>query len=473
MNNLAAKPLLTAAFLVYGGLTLSFSSPLPGSDASSGPSSGTSSGVDAAASSTIDETGGCGDILSAALQQDGAGTPCWADIRAVDHWNTMKLANGPTIQGGPGFLPAQNEAPSGFTFAAGGIGGLLLNQKDDASTYAGAGAISGFIQRPRWELMYEDGGGLGNFMIDGTNNFVGLNRGALRANGQFTPRWLWQGSATNSYGNDTFRIFAPLDYRTVGNTEAPVAETVAYGIHTGNIVDEQEDVKLRSAESRLSNWDLSAAHTLLHFEDDGVTEQTVRLRADYIHATSRNMAVGFLAGAAHQTGPSECTLGGAGMLGLLQWGSRASLNISGAANGASSSCGKSVQFTGDASLYIRASAHDDIYLTGNRDLSGGVVENLAFLDSAGAGLRHQFSRNASLRLSGAAIYGTDPKTSIAYNGVFAEAAMSFPLGAGFLQETAYRHYQVSKIPGGDNRDVVTFTLWWSPRKNPQTLRAGK
>ena len=100
-----------------------------------------------------------------------------------------------------------------------------------------------------------------------------------------------------------------------------------------------------------------------------------------------------------------------------------------------------------------------------------MVENLALLDSAGGGIRHQFARDTSLRLSGAAIYGTDPRTNVTYNGVFTEAAMSYPLGAGFLQETAYRHYQVSKIPGGDNRNVVTFTLWWSPKKNSQSLQA--
>ena len=420
----------------------------------------------------IEESGGCGDILSTALQQDGSDAPCWADIRAVDHWNTMRLASGPTVDGGPGFLPAENEAPSAFSFAVGGLGGLLFDPSANASAYGGAGALSGYVKRHRWELMYEDGGALGNFQLNGSN-LVGLNRAAFRANGQLSNRWLWQGSATNAYGTDKLRLFAPLDYRTVGATEAPVAETVAYGLHDGNVVDQQEDFKIRSAESRRSNWDFSGAHTLRYYSDDGVNVQTVRGRGQYIYASSRSSAIGLLAGAAHQTGPSQCTLGGAGVLGLMQWGSRASLTVSGSANGASSLCGKSIQFTGDASLYLRAGNRDDIYLTGNRDLGGGVVENLALIDSAGVGLRHQFTRNTSLRLSGAAIYGTDPKTKADYNGAFGEVSMSYPLGAGFLQETAYRHYQVSKIPGGDNRNLVTFTLWWSPKKNRQTLQAGR
>lgn len=468
-----AHPLALGAGVILAALSL-IVLPMIAQESSSGPHADMSATSGSTGPNGSDPdlgpltaTGGCGDILSAALQQDGSETPCWADIRTVDHWNTMNLANGPTVKGGPGFLPAQNEAPAAFSFAIGGLGGLLYSRSVDSSAYAGAGALSGFVQRHRWELMYEDGGAVANYQLDGSN-LVGLNRAALRANGQLSTRWLWQGSATNAYGNDTLRLFAPLDYRTVGNTEAPVAETVAYGLHAGNLVDQQEDFKVRSAESRRSNWDFAVAHTFRHYADDGVDVQTVRGRGQYIYATSRSSALGFTLGAAHQTGPSECTLGGAGLLGLMQWGSRVSLNLSGNANGASSTCGKSVQFTGDASLYIRASSHDDLYLTGNRDLSGGIVENLALLDSAGAGIRHQFTRNTSLRLSGAAIYGTDPRTNVAYNGDFAEAAVIYPLGAGFLQETSYRHYQVSKIPGGDNRNLVTFTLWWSPRRNQQT-----
>jgi hypothetical protein len=205
----------------------------------------------------LNETGGCGDPLSAALHQDGDQSPCWADVRAVDHWNTMSLANGPTVQNGPGFLPAALESRAAFTFALGGLGGLLFANNANSSAYAGAGAFSGYVERPRWQLMYEDGGGLGNFMLNGSH-LAGLNRAAIRANGELTARWLWQGSATNAYGNDTLRLFAPLDYRTVGATEAPVSETVAYGLHAGNLVDEQEDFKVSTSESRRSNWNFAA-----------------------------------------------------------------------------------------------------------------------------------------------------------------------------------------------------------------------
>jgi hypothetical protein len=60
--------------------------------------------ADPTSSGPITEAGSCGDVLSNALQQDGGDAPCWAGIRTVDHWNTMRIANGSTIQGAPDFF---------------------------------------------------------------------------------------------------------------------------------------------------------------------------------------------------------------------------------------------------------------------------------------------------------------------------------------------------------------------------------
>ncbi len=430
----------------------------------------------------IDANGGCGDALSSALQQDGASSPCWADIRTVDDWNTVRLFNG-SVRSGPGFLPSSQEGRTGkFNFALSGLGGIQFNQvtHTNASAYAGIGAASGLVKRRRWEFMYEDGFGEANYLAQGKRYRVGLNRGALRANGELAPHWEWQGSLANTYGNDTLRLFAPLDYRTVGNTEAPVDDTVAFGTHSGNVLDEQADLQMHTAQSRKTYLNLSATHTLRRFEDVGLTIQTIRARADYTRATSRRTAVGLTASGAHQLdGWYRCSFGGLGLLGLYQT-PRISVTASGTANGATASCGASLVFTGDAALYVRASNRDDLYVTGNRDLSNGLIQSLIFVNSAGAGIRHQFTRTTNLRFSEAALYGTDPskvKTfglspKATHNGTFSEVALSYPLGLGFLQETTYRHYQLTRVSGGDNTNLLIFGLWWSPKRSQsQSLQA--
>ena len=36
-----------------------------------------------------------------------------------------------------------------------------------------------------------------------------------------------------------------------------MSETVAYGLHAGNLVDEQEDFKVRTRNRARSNWDFA------------------------------------------------------------------------------------------------------------------------------------------------------------------------------------------------------------------------
>lgn len=411
----------------------------------------------------------CGDALSDALGQTNSGMPCWSDIRTTDHWNTLTLNRSMTVSNNQSV-----EIPSsgfrGFNYTLASLNGLVYpDQGSHAQAFAGVGAFSGFLKMRKWQLTFEDGGAGADLRVNG-NQFEGLNRGAIRASGSAAARWSWQAGATNSYGSDVLRQVAPPDYRRIGQAEAPVTDVVAYGLHSGNVVDEQEDGKMDYQESRRTSFGVAVGHTLRNYEDDGATIQTERVRAEALHSLSENAAVGLLASGSRQTGPAPCSLAGLGAVGLLQWGSRASVTATGTLNGASNNCGKRVQGTGDLAVYLRVAPRTNFFVSGDRDLSGGVVEQAILLNSASAGIHHSFTSGASLRFTGAAVRFNDYRTSLAHTGTFAEADAILPIGRSFLEETTYRHYQVSAFP--DNRNLVTFTLWWAPKRTaPEVLTA--
>ena len=182
--------------------------------------------------------------------------------------------------------------------------------------------------------------------------------------GEITPRLTWQGSATNTYGTDAARQVAPIDYRMIGKADAPAPDTAAYGLHAGLMTEGEEGVKLRYEVSRRSAWDFSGSHNYTKYNADGFLVHSARARVEYLHRIAQGTALGFYGSGEHQTNPLDCTLGGAGMRVLSSWGSRASLNLSGGLNGANPSCGKRVQFTGNAALYTRLTNRTDFYLTG-------------------------------------------------------------------------------------------------------------
>ena len=171
----------------------------------------------------------CADSLSAALRQGTPEFPCWAVIRTIERWNKAAIVSG-LQPGSDSNVILPKYVPSTFNFTMAGLSGFSFPDASPGRAYGGVGAAAGLLERRRWRLMAEDGGGLADFQLNGAH-LVGLNRAALRATGELTSRWTWQGSATNTYGTDATRVVAPLDFRQVGDAEAPAADTVVYGLH--------------------------------------------------------------------------------------------------------------------------------------------------------------------------------------------------------------------------------------------------
>lgn len=417
----------------------------------------------------------CGDALSAALSVNGStDLPCWANIRAVERWNAADIPDGGGLRGSDS-LHLPRDASSQFSLAAGGIGGTQFYRSDTLNVYGGLLGASAFLDRERWQLSIEDAGALTSAEASGgSSGFAGLNRGAIRIGVQPTERLTWQASAANSFGNDALRLVAPLDERRVGSgaasTELPVADSVVYGLHVGNVVDEQEDTRVRYEQTRRSNWEFAAGHTLQHYADTGTTVQTVRGRAEFLHAWNDHAALGLFGHTERQNGPAGCSLTGGGIRSVSTWDDRASLNLSGAVSASDVTCGKSVTFTGDAAFSMRAGDRNWISFTANRGLSDGVIERVAVLNTAVFGVRHSFHSLVDLRLSAAGVMGNDVFTKQTYTGTFATATMSYPIGTHLNGETSLRHIEMTPAPGGANRTVFVTSIWYSPRSHAGQAR---
>lgn len=401
----------------------------------------------------------CADSLAAALEQGTPEFPCWANIRTIERWDNAAIVAG-LQPGSAATVELPQYVPSTFNFTTAGLTGFSFPDGGPGKAYGGVGAGSAFVARRRWQMMGEDGGGLGDFQLNG-GHLVGLNRAAVRATGEFTTRWSWQGSATNTYGTDALRVVAPLDFRQIGETEAPAAETVVYGLHSGRMTSGEEGGKLRFVDSRRSFWDFSETHDYTQYDADHFLVQTSRTRVEYLHALTRATGVGVYGIGEHQTAPLDCSLGGGGARWLSAWGSHATLNIAAGLAGASASCGKRAQFTGTAAFYTRLTPSTDFYLSGGRDLSDGIFEHSVFLSTGAAGIRHSFHRIADTHVSLNAIQGLDPVTKQSYHGSFVDGSLHFRMPMGLAQEVEIRHYAVAGTPTND-RTIAVFTVWWTP-----------
>lgn len=413
----------------------------------------------------------CGDSLSVALQQGTPEFPCWANIRTVERWNSAAIVSG-LQPGSDASVNLPKYEPSTFGWTVGGLSGFSFPNAGPGNAYAGIGAAAATIQKRRWQFMAEDGGGLADFKAGGADYLVGLNRAAVRATGEFDPRWTWQGTATSTYGTDAARVVAPLDFRQLGDAGAPAAETVVYGMHSGRVATGEEGGKIRYEPSRRTYWDFSGTHTYTQYNAEDFLVQTARARVEYLHALTPSMGIGVYGNGEHQTGPLECSVGGAGLRWVDAWGTHASLNISGGVAGAGESCGKRAQFIGAAAIYTKLTQSTDLYLSGGRDLSDGILEHTVFLSTGAAGVRHSFHRVVDIRASLNGIEGVDPVTKQSYHGTFVEGSLHYRMRLGFSQEVEVRSYKVAGTPTND-RAIAVFTLWWTPGRTAEapTTRA--
>jgi hypothetical protein len=419
--------------------------------------------------SSTEPLNNCSDSLSVALQQ---GTPeflCWANIRTVERWNMASVVSG-LQPGNDTSAELPQYSPSMARFTTGSFNGFSFPDANPGRAYGGIGAAKMLLERRRFQFSAEDGGGLGDLHAGGHDYLVGLNRAAVRASGELSPRLTWQGTATNTYGTDAARIVAPLDFRSIGDAEAPAAETVVYGLHSGRMTSGEEGARLRYVDSRQSFWDLSASHAYTRYDADNFLVQTGRLRAEYLHGLSRSVGVGGYLFGEHQTSPLDCSLGGGGLAYVAGWGVRSSLNLTAGLAGANSFCGKRAQVTGSGALYLPINATNDLYFSAGRDLGDGIFEHTVFLNTGAAGIRHAFRSVADVRVSWNGLQGTDPRTRQTYQGMFGDLSLHIRMPAGFSQEAEIRHFNIADTPNND-RTIAVFTLWWSPGQTSETAHA--
>ncbi len=411
----------------------------------------------------------CSDSLSGALQQ---GTPeflCWANIRTVERWDMASVVSG--LQ--PGYDTAvelPQYAPTMFRFTMGSFGGFSFPDAQPGQAYGGIGAGNFLLERRRLQVSAEDGGGLADLNAEGNHSLIGLNRAAIRFNGEVSPRLTWQGTATNTYGTDAARIAVPLDFRSIGDAEAPAAETVVYGMHPGRMTSGEEAAKVRYLDSRSSLWDLGFTHSYTKYNANNFLVQTERLRLEYLHSITRADALGAFLLGAYQSTPLRCSLFGGGLTYVAGWGTRSNLNVSGGVAAANPACGTRAQAIGTGALYLPLNNTNDLYLSAGRDLSDGIVEQTAFLSTGAAGIRHYFGKAADMRVSWNGLHGTDPQTHQTYQGMFADLSLHIRMRYGFSEEAEIRHFNFANTTNND-RTLAVFTLWWSPGQTSEAAHA--
>ena len=281
---------------------------------------------------------------------------------------------------------------------------------------------------------------------------------ALSAAGSFSPSVATVLDVANTYGNDAIRVIAPLDY--VDGTELG-----SYGIHSGKVLDNQIASRVIVQSTSTRQWTITARNNFRKFFDSTLWSDTAHGGAALRFQSSERTTWGLYEDTSHESGATDCTTEGGGLLYQHKLSRVASVDAS--AGPAFGSKGCFITVTGNfyGALSLQPREPTILYVTASRKLNESSFTGAVFENSVMAGVIHKIDLHTLLKLQGAWVQGRMPSNVTNAEGGYVAGLFEKEVGGGFTFSAAAQHYWWSGVTNvTPSRTLVIATLSWSPMR---------
>ena len=263
----------------------------------------------------------------------------------------------------------------------------------------------------------------------------------------------------SSYGNDAIRIIPPLSSDSV--------EAGSYGIHSGNVLDNQATARLfhQSAENRW--WSLSVRNDLREFFDDKAQVNTIHGRAEFHFQPSSRAGVGLYEETASEKGSVECTTQSIGVSYDRRLSPNVIAEVAAGPTAGTASCVTKVT----ANLFAAVSAQlwrlTNLYFSAYRKLNDSEFVALTYEDTVQGGVNQQIGMRAWVKARGGFITGTVPAQVSPFHGEYFAGTIEHMLPRGLYVSLSAQHFNWSGIANiAPARTLVMGSLSWTSGNRP-------
>lgn len=397
----------------------------------------------------------------------------YSDTDAAPHVGLSAIPNSAVAIDGSGLLPLDKDAENTWAIATGFFGGYdsaLLQTKGLNSGIAGNELdIAALLNGKRGVFLLQNSTTTTSLFHNGVS-VVALNRTSLDFVRELSQRWTWTARGSAGYGNDMVRALTSPDSKVIDTIAVPDAQAAAYSIHTGKDLTSEVATTLHLQKSRSSEWGFSVSNSYQNYPELNSSINTSLGRADYIRTLTRSFSQGLYGMLGKQTGSLDCTVGGGGYQALFHPGKKVEMEAGVAPLVGTTGCGRTFQFSADFNFLYQATPQTSFYVTGERQLNTGVLQNSIWLNTATAGIRHSFTSKLDLRIDGGGFEGKSTIGNNNYSNSFISAGLRHALSAHIDQEVSFRRYFSTGFPSTPDRTFILFTLWITPDRNAQGRR---
>lgn len=293
-----------------------------------------------------------------------------------------------------------------------------------------------------------------------------FNQTALLATGELDPNIGWIFEAHSFEGNNTLTQLAPLPGVIVGGVTVTSPSVATAGFDEGFVWGTDLVSTLNWKPDRRDIFSFRAENANEQFLDLGIHDNLTTLQLQYQRALNQETYGGAYGLTRHETGSIDCDSVGFGLMGSTKPTDRWYLQASGGPEFDSGGCRRHQGFELHFAAVYRVRPTAWMYATANRQYSSGFVPNSTWEDDASVGLAKKLTRRLTLNLSGGYVSGYTggflvPATA-GYRGFFGQTQFIQKLSKSFDFEATYRRYDQSIAGQSLHRNIVLFTLRWSP-----------
>lgn len=433
------------------------------------------------AATSSSRSAGCADNDKDSKEQKPQGT-AESDARAQEEPSGVKppsLHYTPALNGGDPIVVPQpyrmkvlfgSDATGGYDSAVAGPGGTV-----PASVFVYNGYVAGSLQGRQSYMLVQQSTSITRYGESQLQAQV-FNRTAMAASGVFSKSLTWTLDARNSIGGDSLRMVNPLPARMVGQFATGDSVSAAYGVDSGRILSADFSGSLSWMPSDRQTVRLSMKDSFNRRFADDSDGNIANGRIDYLKKQSERTSYGFYGQTAHEDGFGLCNSSGAGFQIATRPTDATVAELAVGPEFDSVGCGRRQSLSVHTAFAGTLNGLTRAYITANREFSSGYVRNSTWEDNVVIGVGRKLGRGTFFSADAGYVKGSLLASLITYQGYFITTEVRRRISEEFNFIAGYRRFDHNVANQTARRNVVLFTLVWSPsrhdarRSDPWTTR---
>ncbi len=342
------------------------------------------------------------------------------------------------------------------------VAGPFQNIGSYTSTYEGYVAAAWRFTRS-YVILQQDSSytHFGSSLVQGH----GFHETALLASVDFDPNLNWIFEANSSIGNNTLTELLPLPQVIVNGIAVTSPNAVVSGANLGFVWGTDVASTLNWKPDVRDIFSFRAENANHQFYGLDLHDNLSTFTLSYMRALTQRTYLGAYGLTRHETGTIFCDSYGFGVTGRTSPTERLFLQASGGPEFDSTGCTRHQGFELHFAATYKINPKSYIYAVADRELSIGFLPNSTWQDDVGVGFAKQLTRRLSWLVGGGYQRGFVIPSLTPYHGFYEQTELRQRLSKSFTVEATYRRFDQS-IPGLNvHRNIVLFTLRWSPPKH--------